>query len=311
MAGNDLRLMEAAIALAEELNFSRAAQKLHISQPALTKRIAELEGRLGLSLFDRDHQTVEVHDSGRAFVEEARLSVFHGERAFQAAQRAAKGVDVVLNIGRSPYTDPYLVTTLLSIQLPLFPGLRVELTSQFSCDLVHQLLEGRLDLAIATEPPESPLLTTVKIAEAPFYIAMSERDKLAARPAVNLQDLAGRCWVLFERRLHPPLYDAIIRGAKSRGISPGRVKHVTAPEEAFPSVADGSCVAFVVKVGALRVARNGVTVRPLVEDTLLLRTFMASRSDNSSKVASELVRAYMRKLSLVSLDKQLSLPIPA
>jgi len=58
--------MEAAIALAEELNFSRAAQKLHISQPALTKRIAELEGRLGFSLFDRDHQTVEVHDSGRA-----------------------------------------------------------------------------------------------------------------------------------------------------------------------------------------------------------------------------------------------------
>jgi len=76
---------------------------------------------------------------------------------------------------------------------------------------------------------------------------------------------------------------------------------VTAPEEAFPSVADGSCVAFVVKVGALRVARNGVTVRPLAEDTLLLRTFMASRSDNSSKVASELVRAYMRKLSFVSL----------
>jgi DNA-binding transcriptional LysR family regulator len=303
--------MEAAIALAEELNFSRAAQKLHISQPALTKRISELEGRLGFSLFDRDRQLVEVNDSGRAFVEEARLSVFHGERAFQAAQRAARGVDVVLNVGRSPYTDPFLVTTLLSVQLPLFPRLRVDLTSQFSCDLVHQLLQGRLDLAIATEPPESALLTTVKIDEAPFYIAMSERDKLAACPSVNLEDLAGRCWVLFERRLHPPLYDAIMRGAAARGILPTRVKHVTAPEEAFPSVVDGSCVAFLVKVGALRVARNGVTVRPLTEDTLLLRTFMASRADNSSKVASELVRAFMRKLSHLSRDKQLSLPISA
>jgi DNA-binding transcriptional LysR family regulator len=311
MAGNDIRLMEAAIALAEELNFSRAAQKLHISQPALTKRISELEGRLGFSLFDRDRQLVEVNDSGRAFVEEARLSVFHGERAFQAAQRAARGVDVVLNVGRSPYTDPFLVTTLLSVQLPLFPQLRVDLTSQFSCDLVHQLLQGRLDLAIATEPPESALLTTVKIDEAPFYIAMSERDKLAACPSVNLEDLAGRCWVLFERRLHPPLYDAIMRGAAARGIFPTRVKHVTAPEEAFPSVVDGSCVAFLVKVGALRVARNGVTVRPLTEDTLLLRTFMASRADNSSKVASELVRAFMRNLSHLSRDKQLSLPISA
>jgi DNA-binding transcriptional LysR family regulator len=191
MARNDLKLMEAAITLAEELNFSRAAQKLRITQLALTKRIAELEDRLGFSLFARDHQIVEVNDSGRAFVAEARLSVLHGERAFQAARRAARDIDVVLNIGRSPYTDPFLVSTLLSIQLPSFPRLRVDLTSQFSCDLVHQLLEGTLDLALVTEPPESPLMTTVKVDEAPFYIAMSERDKLAACPSVSLEDLAG------------------------------------------------------------------------------------------------------------------------
>ena len=311
MGQNDIKLMEAAIALAEELNFSRAAQKLHITQPALTKRIAELEDRLGVPLFARDHQTVEVNDSARAFVEEARLSVLHGERAFQAARRAARGVDVVLNIGKSPYTDPFLVSTLLSIRLPLFPHLRVELTSQFSCELVHQVLSGSLDLAIATEPPESSLMTTVKIDESPFYIAMSERDKLASCHSVNLEDLAGRCWILFERRLHPPLYDTIMRRAETRGVRPFRVKHFTAPEEAFPSIADGSCVAFLVKVGALLVARNGVTVRPLAEDTLVLKTFLASRADNSSKVASELVRAFMRKLSHLEETKQLSLPISA
>jgi DNA-binding transcriptional LysR family regulator len=311
MAGNDIRLMDAAIALAEELNFSRAAQKLHISQPALTKRIAELEGRLGFSLFDRDRQMVDVNDAGRAFVEEARLSVFHGERAFQAARRAARGVDVVLNVGRSPYTDPFLVSTLLSIQLPLFPKLRLDLTSQFSCDLVHELLAGTLDLAIATEPPESPLITMVKVDEAPFCIAMSEHDTLAARPHVKLEDMAGRCWILFERRLHPPLYDTDMRFGEVRGIYPTSVQHVTAPEEAFPSVAEGSCLAFMVKAGALRVARNGVTVRPLLEDALLLKTFMVSRADNSSKVASELVRTFMRKLSPVSKDRQLSLPISA
>ena len=122
-------------------------------------------------------------------------------------------------------------------------------------------------------PPQSSLLTTVKIDESPFYIAMSERDKLAYRYSVNLEDLAGRCWVLFGRRLHPPLYDTIMRRAESRGVRPTRIKHLTASEESFPSLADGSCVAFLVKVGALLVARKGVTVRPLAEDTLVLKTF--------------------------------------
>jgi len=65
MARDQLKLMEAAIILAEELNFSRAARRLHISQPALTKQIAELEGRLGVRLFDRDKQTVSLTDAGR------------------------------------------------------------------------------------------------------------------------------------------------------------------------------------------------------------------------------------------------------
>jgi DNA-binding transcriptional LysR family regulator len=311
MALNEIKLMEAAIALAEELNFSRAAQKLHISQPALTKRIAELEDRLGLTLFERDRQIVDVNDPGRAFVEEARLSVLHGERAFQAARTVARGVDVVLNVGRSPYTDPFLVSTLLSIQLPLFPQLRVELTSQFSCDLINLLSDGSIDLAIATEPPESALITTAKVNEATFYIAMSEHDQLAACPSVNLEDIAGRCWILFERRLHPPLYDRIMRLADLRGVLPSKVQHVTAPEEAFPSVSEGLCIAFLVKVGALRMARNGVTVRPLSEDSLILKTYMACRANNKSKAASELVRAFMRKLSHQGNEKQLSLPISA
>jgi DNA-binding transcriptional LysR family regulator len=213
-----------------------------------------------------------------------------------------QNADVVLNVGRSPYTDPFLLSTLLSIRLPLFPQLRVELTSRFSCDLAHELLSGTLDLAIATEPPESPLLTTLKVAEAPFYIAMSNRDPLAASPAVTLDALADRCWVLFERRLHPPVYDAVIRLAEERKATPSTIRHITAHEEAFPFVADGSCIAFVVKAGALLIARNGVTVRPLTEESLSLRTYLASRADNQSKVVSELVRAFMRKLLSMPLS---------
>jgi len=309
MARNETKFMESAIALLEELNFTRAAEKIHVSQPTLTKNITGLEKRLGCQLFERGYKNLRPTDACRAYVEQARLSLLYGERAFQAARAVMQNSDVVLNIGKSPYTDPFLTSTLLSIHLPLFPRLRIELTSQYSCDLARELLAGGLDLAIATEPPESPLLTTVKVAEAPFYIAMSKRDELAAQPSVTLDAMADRGWVLFERRLHPPLYDSVIKLAEERKIAPAKIQHITAPEEAYQFVADGSHIAFLVKAGALIMARNGITVRPLLEKTLLLKTYLASHADNQSKVASELVRAFVRKVSDVGKGKQLSLPI--
>jgi DNA-binding transcriptional LysR family regulator len=311
MALPEIRLLETAIVLAEELHFSRAAERLRIDQSTVSKRIEELESKLGFRLFERTHQIVELTDAGRKFVEEARLALLHVERAIESGRTANHDVETVLNVGRSPYTDPFLVTTLLSVKLPLYPQLKIELTQQFSCDLIREVLAGCLDLAIATEPPESKRLTMVKVAEAPFYIAMSEDDELACERFVTLEALANRCWVLFERRVHPPVYDAVMRIAQERKVAPARVQHIVVPEDAFPFIADGASVAFVVKSGALRIARNGVTVRPLAEDALSLKTYLASHVENRSKVVSELVRAFMRKISSVNETRQFPLRFPA
>jgi DNA-binding transcriptional LysR family regulator len=293
MVRNELKLMESAIALAEELNFTRAARKLRISQPA------------------RDKRNVRLTDAGRAYVEEARIVVFHASRAHHAARAAQQDAEMILNVGKSPYIDPFLTTTLLSLHLPLFPRLQIELRSQFSFDLAHDLLAGDLDLAIATEPPETPLLTTLQVSEGPFYIAMSRRDGLATQPSVDLEALTGRPWVLFERRLHPLVYDTVMQVAEEHRVVPAKIRHVTMPEEAYQFIADGSSVAFLVKAGALLMARNGITVRPLTEPALSLKTFLVSRADNDSKPLSELVRAFMRKILDVGKSEQMSLPISA
>ncbi len=311
MLRNETKLMESAIALAEELHYQRAARKVRISQPMLTKNIQDLETIVGGPLFVRNRKSVLLNDAGRAYIQQARLSLLYSERAVQAARAVMQDVDVPFHIGRSPYTDPFLTSTLMSIHLPLYPKLRIELASQYSVDLVHDLLDGTLDLAIANEPPESALLTQMQIADSPFYIAMARRDALAEKPEVTFADLNGRRWILFERRLHPPLYDLILEAAERRNVRPGRIQHITAPEEAFPFVADSSAVAFLVKAGALLMARNGVTIRPLAEQNLRLRTFLVSRADNDSKIASEIVRTFVRKTSEVSTYKQLPLPISA
>ena len=318
MARDMMKLMEAAIVLAEELNFSRAAKKLRTSQPNLTKQIAELETRVGVVLFERDRQVVTLTEPGRAFVEEARMCVLHGKRATQAARAAVRDVDAVLNIGRSPYIDPFLISTLLTLRLPLFPQLRIELSSRFSCDLVRDLLSGSLDLAMVTDPPESPLLSMAQINESPFYITMLADDELSRREYVTLDQLDGREWVLFERDVHPPLYDSILLLAQTRGISPAKIHHVISAEEAFTFIVLSKAVAFLTQAGALRLTKftsplsnQAATMRPLREDTLSLKTYLVSRADSSSKLASELLRTYMRKLSKLRELRQLPLPISA
>jgi DNA-binding transcriptional LysR family regulator len=311
MPRSELKYMEAAVAVAEELSFSRAAKRLHVSQPAITKYIAELEESLGVLLFLRDHHTVSLTDAGRAYVEEARIALLHAERAVQASRAAGRDVETVLNIGRSPYADPFFTSILLSIRLPLYPRLKLNLSSGFSCDLAHDVLAGELDVAVVIEPPLSDLFTSLKIDESPLYIVMSREDELADYPSIGFHQLPKKRWILFQRQSHPPLYDLIQKQAQKSKVMPSALQHFMVPEEAIPLMTDSGGVIIVGKSGALRIARNGLTMRPLEELTLITSTLVISRSDNDSKAVSELVRSFMRRLKSLAVDEQMSLPLPA
>lgn len=296
MVRNDTKLMESAIALAEELHYQRAARKLGISQPMLTKNIQDVDALVGCPVFLRNQKHVLISEAGRAYVQQARLSLLYGERAVSDARSVGKSMDAPLYVGRSPYVDPFLVTTLTSVRLPLHPTLRLHLVSRYAHDLVHEVLDGTLDLAVINEPSESSTLTQVKVDQTPFYVAMSKQDPLAREQHLNLQSLDQRDLVLFERRLHPVLHDFILERMQLSGARIAAIQQVTAPEEAFPYILNGS-VALVVKAGALLLARSGVTVRPIVEDNFILRTYLVTRSDNDSRIVSELVRSFVRKLN--------------
>jgi DNA-binding transcriptional LysR family regulator len=310
MSGNDLKYMRAAIAVAEELSFSRAAKRLHVSQPAVTKYISELEELLGVALFLRDHHVVSVTDAGRAYVEEARIAVLHADRAVQAARAAGHDAEMSLNVGRTPYADPFFTSTLLATRLPLFPKLHLNLLSGFSCDLTHDVLTGELDTALVIEPPLSNLLTSMKVDESPFYVVMSRDDELAHHPSIKLLQLAGKRWALFQRHSHPPLYDLFQKLAHASNVIPASVQHYMVPEESLPLLIQPKGILIVPKSGALRIARDNFTMRPLDEAALMMTTLLVSRADNTSPVLSEFVRSFVRKMNHLQVEDQMSLPIP-
>jgi DNA-binding transcriptional LysR family regulator len=136
----EVRHLHAVIALGEELNFTKAALRLHLTQSALSRQITEIEKQNRFRLFTRDNRRtvrVELTDAGRVFVEEARSSLAHMERAVHLARTAHDGADNVLTIGHSHEADQAWVSDLLAVRLPLYPKLDVRLISQFSIELVR------------------------------------------------------------------------------------------------------------------------------------------------------------------------------
>jgi DNA-binding transcriptional LysR family regulator len=307
----DIHLLQAAVMLAEVRNYSRAARKLGIQQPTLTKRILELEHLIGFQLFLRSTQFVEPTDACRQLVEEAKHCVFHAERAVHVARLAEQGARAVLHIGKSQYTDPYLISMLTSISLPLFPNLEVSFSSMSFSELETEVLLGKLDLAVATGDFENPKITQLELMHTPFYLAIPERSPLAAFKELTLTHLNQKAWLLFERHVHPPLYDSLLRASTEEGAKPRSVRHVVTAEEAAQELYAGTGeVAFLTRAGAWRIARNGLTMRPLTHSHLTLSSKLIARSDDSSRIVSEFARTLKLKL-----DKpkrvQLNLPLSA
>ena len=305
----EIRLLQAAIVLAEELHFSRAADRLNMSQSALSKQIFKLERGLGFQLFKHSHQVAELTEAGRVFIVEAREVVSHAERAVLAARGVLDGPNEILNIGKSSYTEPILVSTLLSIQLSLFPEMRIKLWSNFSNELARQVSTGTLDLAVITGVPQKPQLSVLNIADNPFYIAMPMADELSAYREVRLEQMHKRNWMVLGKHANPYLYDTIHSVGAERGAYPSDIYHFTSPEEASELIREHDGLAFLPRSAAWRIARDGITMRPLAESRLRLVTSLAVRADSKSRLVNEFVKAAGRKFGVIGQTAQRKLPL--
>lgn len=310
----EIRHLYAVIVLAEELSFTRAAHLLNITQPALSRQITELEEQYRFHLFTRDkRRPVELTDAGRVFVAEAKSALMHTERAIHLARATHEGAETILTIGHSPCTDPALVAAILAIRLPLFPRLRIKTTGQlFPTELVRSIITGEVNLALVTAPPPDPQITSVPFDRAPLYAVLLSTHAAAQQDSVSLQDLAQDEWILFGRRVHPVLHQAILNAAKCAGIDPKHGHDSLNAQQAFHLVSQRVGVAILTKPTALGFRVEDVVVRPLSDASLWFDTCVLLRSDDNSPPVNELIRAFLRKHCPKPLPpRQMKLPLSA
>lgn len=214
---------------------------------------------------------------------------------------------MVLHIGKSPYTDPYLIAKLLSLHFPLHPNLRIELTSKLAPELANELLSGSLDLAFLTGVPENSKISGVLVADQRFFVAMLTSDPLAYRLEISADDLNKSSCILFERHVQPYLYDELVLKGKPATTTGNSLHHVMTAEDALQMILRGLGVAVLTQSGAWRIQRSNVTIRPLSAELPHVQTRLAARADNQSHLVSDVVRSFMRALMPGTVNAQLQL----
>jgi DNA-binding transcriptional LysR family regulator len=209
------------IAVAEELHFGRAADRLNMSQPPLSQAILQLERQLRTTLLNRSSRSVVLTEAGRMFLEQCRLLIAASDRAEEVAGQASAGKAGILRVGA--------VTSAFSEALPQilrrFRESRplVELQVQ-EIDTHHgrdALLRRELDVAVIRQAVTSRQLTSLPLTRDHFVIAMPEDHRLASSEGpVDLSAFRDDSWVWLPRRISPDYHDELVAACRQAGFSP-------------------------------------------------------------------------------------------
>lgn len=305
----ELNHLRTIVVLAEELNYHRAGRRVGLSQPGVTRVVARVEQHVGACLFERSHskrQSVSLTDAGRTFVERTKVALAHSERAFLAARDSQSGIEREIVVGRSPHIDPRLVDIFRSMELPLYPNLRVHLQTAYAGELPGYVRSGEYDLAVITNPPDDPFLTSTLLSSSPFAVVVPENHRCAKSKIARLDLLKSTPWIFFDRQVHPTLYDTFLDRACNLGVGPERIYHIAGAEEACRLVIQIGGAAFLSPRGAESAAKDGVAICTLREEDLSLNTHLVARAENGSKVLGEFVRSFVKRLKQAGLYEPLA-----
>ncbi|MCK9905991.1 LysR family transcriptional regulator, partial [Frankia sp. Cpl3] len=152
----EFRQIRYVLAVAEEHSFSRAAAHLHLAQPSLSQQIAKLERTLGVTLFHRLPQHVELTDAGVRFVQVAQNLVDQAEALEREMREYARGESGRLVVGSLPITGAYVLPLVIPSFTQRFPGVELQLVEETSSNLEQMLVRGKIDISLLTMPIEDP-----------------------------------------------------------------------------------------------------------------------------------------------------------
>lgn len=268
MSRLELRHLRYVLAVAEEGSFRAAAERLHLSQPPLSRQVQQVEDLVGGPLFERRASGIVLTAAGAAFMPEARRALAQADKAVQAAraaQQATAGGAVTLTIGFTSVFDAAAFPDVVKAYEARHPDVRLTVRRKPSIRLVRDLERGAMDVALIGLHTHAGSLSVIPLREEPVLVALPSAHPLAARRRLRVRDIGALPLFWFERRLNPGFHDHARALFEAWGYRP-----TTLPEPADHHVLLGLVAAdegIALAAASMRhLRRKGVVFRPLDAD---------------------------------------------
>jgi DNA-binding transcriptional LysR family regulator len=258
----ELRQLRYFVAIAEEGSFSRAAQRLHVSQPPLSTQIKNLEQEIGTRLLARTNRGVTLTSPGQVFYEEIRVVLARLESVRRKTLEADRGDVGMLSVGFVSIADYGILPPALKSFRMQFPLVEVQLHELTTDAQIRELRGSRLDLGLGLAPVEEPDLTFRGILREELVLAAPAGPSAAKDEAIDLRTLSKASFIVPPRDIAPGLYDLTISRCRSAGFAPRIVQNARQMQTVIGLVSCGMGVALV-PASVRNLKRTGVSYRRL------------------------------------------------
>ena len=296
----ELRHLRYFVAVAEELNFTRAAERLGINQPPLSLQIRQLEKELGTQLFRRRTRGVELTDAGKLLLEEARDILKHVERATIDVQCRARGEtgQVIVGSAAGTYFHPVIPATIFEYRQQ-YPNIILAPQASHTALLIARLRSGLVDIAFIWGPvDERDGLKIEPLEDEDLVIVLPAGHRLTNSTSVALVALAKETLVLFPRALAPDAYDSIIAACDRAGFTPELGQEAPEIMSVIPLVAAGFGVSIVPR-STSRILADEVSYLAIEGDAPRVGIRLAYRRHDHSPAVQNFVAVARRSMGAV------------
>lgn len=288
----ELRHLRYFTAVAREMSFSRAAEKLHIAQPPLSRQIRQLEDELGAELFDRSARPLKLTRAGQFFEGQARLLLERLAEAQSATQRIARGKRAWFGIGFVPSTLYGALPEVLRRFREAQPELEVGLVEMTTVQQIDALKAGRIDVGFGRMRFDDERITAELVREEPLVAALPADHPLVRSKKLSLRQLASEPLLLYPAKPRPSYADQVLAIFRARELRPAIALEANELQTAIGLVASGMGYTLVPR-SVQGLHREGVTYLPLTDKGVHTQVIMNSRAGDTSELLGQM-RALVR-----------------